>query len=130
MKDLLDGIRILLVEDEADARWMLSKLFSFQKAQVRAAESAHAALSCLDQGFVPDILISDVNLPDEDGYWVVREVKKRFPKLPAIALTALTRPADRKAALEAGFAEHVSKPFQFERLFGAIRNLTNAACSC
>lgn len=124
MKDL-DGIRILLVEDEPDARWVLSRVFSMQHAEVRTAESADVALVQLKEE-VPDILISDISMPQKDGYWLMRQVRRMFPALPAVALTALAAPEDKQAALEAGFQEHISKPFDFERLFCSITRLVQS----
>jgi CheY-like chemotaxis protein len=82
-------------------------------AELRGAGSAEAALSALDEE-VPDVLVSDIGMPDEDGLSLIRKIRLRGPAeggvVPAVALTAYARGEDRAAALRAGFNSHVSKP--------------------
>lgn len=125
----LDGVRVLVVDDEADARGMLSKVLEAVGARVATAASAAEALTVLttttanNEG--PDVLVSDVGMPEQNGYDLIREVRKRghqVADLPAMALTAFARKDDVRDALEAGFQTHLPKPVD-------VRDLTAAICS-
>lgn len=109
----LAGLRVLAVDDEADARELLTTTLIKFGMEVRAAESVHKALEILG-GWVPDVLISDIEMPGLDGYSLIQKVRERengdAVRLPAIALTAHARREDRDRALQAGFQIHVSKP--------------------
>ena len=121
----LVGIDLLVVEDDEDARDLLAILLAQQGATVRQAGSAAEALALLDQG-VPDILLSDIGLPIDDGYHLVRNVRARGidkERLPAIALTAYARREDQRLALEAGFQAHVAKPVEPAELVNAVAEL-------
>jgi CheY-like chemotaxis protein len=123
-KPLLRGLRVLLVEDEADTRDLLVHLLLACEAEVKAAESASAALSLMTD-WQPDILVSDISMPEVDGYAFIRQVREgtQHPNVPAIALTAHARAEDRRKALAAGFQEHLSKPVSFAKLARAIVKL-------
>jgi PAS domain S-box-containing protein len=125
----LSGIRILVVEDEIDARELLMFLLEQQGAQVIAATSAHEALLLLTQSR-PNILISDIGMPDMDGYMLIQQVRKLTPEqggqIPAIALTAYAGEINQQQALAAGFQKHISKPVEPEELFHLISSLTKA----
>lgn len=123
-KPLLRGLRILLVEDEIDTRDLLVQLLSSCEAEVRAAESAYEGLALLTE-WQADILISDISMPEVDGYSFIRQVRAgdRCATIPAIALTAHARAEDRRIALEAGFQEHLSKPVSLPDLARAIAKL-------
>ena len=122
----LDGIRILVVDDEEDARDLLTTMLSAQNAIVRTSGSAAEALLELD-GWQPDILISDIEMPGMDGYSLIHEVRKVRSvddnHLPAIALTAHVRVEDGRRALEAGFQVHLSKPIVLADLTKAVSTL-------
>jgi len=109
----LRGVRILIVDDDEDSREVLEHLLSGAGAELRCADSAEAALKALDEA-VPDVLVSDIGMPDEDGLSLIRKVRLRPPAdgglVPAVALTAYARGEDRATALRAGFNSHVSKP--------------------
>jgi CheY-like chemotaxis protein len=110
---LLEGITVLVVEDETDMRGMIQLLLEERGARVLAAPSADEALALLDRG--PDILLSDIRLPDVDGYELIRRIRQRedaLAAIPAVALTAFARAEDRTRALRAGFQGHLSKPFE------------------
>ena len=117
--DRLDGLRILVVDDEADTRELLRQGLEYCGATVKvvgtAAETIDALLSS-----VPDILISDIGMPGTDGYDLIRQVRALPPdrgaKVPAIALTAYTRIEDRLQALRAGYDMHVPKPVELAEL--------------
>jgi signal transduction histidine kinase/CheY-like chemotaxis protein len=109
----LAGLRVLIVDDEPDARLLLKTLMEQSGAKVRAAASASEALAAL-KDFRPDILVSDIGMPQEDGYALLRCVRALSPeeggRIPAIALTAYAQEDDRMRALLAGFQVHVAKP--------------------
>lgn len=114
---LLEGITVLVVEDETDMRGMIQLLLEERGARVLAAPSADEALALLDRG--PDILLSDIRLPDVDGYELIRRIRQRedaLAAIPAVALTAFARAEDRTRALRAGFQGHLSKPFEQSEL--------------
>jgi CheY-like chemotaxis protein len=109
----LAGIRVLLVDDEADARVMMETLLSRFGAQVTTASSAPEALRILRES-KPDVLLADIGRPREDGYDLIRQVRslpaEEGRSVPAAALTAYGRPEDRARALAAGYQLHAAKP--------------------
>ena len=131
----LAGLRILIVDDEEDARAMLNVLLAQYGAQVNVAASAQEALQWLaaqaDAGTLPDLIVSDISMPLQDGYMLLQQLRawppERGGNLPAIALTALTRPQDRQKATQAGFQEHLAKPIQPELLLDALLRLARAS---
>lgn len=118
--DRLDGLRILVVDDEADTRDLLKQGLEFCGAKVKVVSCAAEALESLKPGSVPDILISDIGMPGTDGYEFIRQVRNlpshRGGKVAAIALTAYTRVEDRLQALRAGYDMHVPKPVELAEL--------------
>jgi CheY-like chemotaxis protein len=124
----LDGISILIVDDENDAREMLVAMLENFGATVRAAASADEALDILRSGvFEPDVLVSDVGMADTDGFALIRSIRMlERPKarsLPAIAVTAYANPEDRVRALVAGYQNHIPKPVDANALAAAIVQL-------
>jgi PAS domain S-box-containing protein len=117
--DRLDGLRILVVDDEGDTRELLKQGLEYCGATVSVVGSAAEALDALSAG-VPDILISDIGMPGTDGYDLIRQVRGLSPegggKIPAIALTAYTRTEDRLQSLRAGYDMHVPKPVELAEL--------------
>ena len=113
------GARVLLVEDEADAREYVEQLLRGEGAEVRSAGSADAALAALAE-FTPDVLLCDLGMPGRDGLWLVAEVRRRLPALPTVALTAYARREDVDRARAAGFDRYLVKPVDPERLFAAL----------
>jgi len=117
--DRLDGVRILVVDDESDTRDLLKQGLEYCGAKVGVAGSAEEALQKVTASY-PDILISDIGMPRVDGYELIRQIR-RLPKelggkVPAIALTAYTRTEDRLQALRAGYDMHVPKPVELAEL--------------
>ncbi|MDQ3133657.1 MAG: response regulator, partial [Acidobacteriota bacterium] len=110
---ILKGVGVLVVDDEADTRELVCAILTQFGAEVRASESAAAALRALDE-WQPDVLLSDIGMPGEDGYEFIRKVRQLDPpprgRLPAVALTAYATVEDHARALEAGFQTHVAKP--------------------
>jgi PAS domain S-box-containing protein len=127
----LAGVHVLLVEDEADAREIVVAILQHHGAVVNTARTAAEALTALDgmlaDGSAPDVIISDIGLPDEDGYRLMEQLARRpgtrGGRVPVVALTAYGRPQDRKRALAAGFRLHLVKPVEPQALAAAIRSV-------
>jgi signal transduction histidine kinase/ActR/RegA family two-component response regulator len=126
LPDLLKDIRVLVVEDEVDTRDLLVTALEQCGAEVAAFGSVAEGLAELDRA-VPDVLVSDIGVPYEDGYSLIRKVRERKPAdggdVPAAALTAYARPEDRQRALEAGFQTHLAKPLDPSELVAAVARL-------
>lgn len=125
--DDLAGIRILVVDDDPDARDLVAHILSQQGASIVTAASALKALALLED-CRPDIIISDIGMPDVDGYDFMRQVRMlgeaRGGQVPALALTAFTRSDDRMRALRAGFTSYMSKPVEPPELLAAVARLS------
>jgi PAS domain S-box-containing protein len=124
----LAGIRLLIVDDEPDTLELLKMMLDRRGATVITAGSAKEALETLEK-IKPDVLISDVGMPELDGFEFMRRVRsldaQGIGRVPAIALTAYAGDEDRKRALEAGFWEHVPKPVDPARLINVIADLAS-----
>jgi CheY-like chemotaxis protein len=125
----LKGLRLLLVDDEPDARELLTLVLKNEGAVVTAAASAKEALAVL-QTNPPDVLISDIAMPGENGYVLLEKLRaiereQGRARVPAIALTAYAREEDRQRALEAGFEVHLSKPIESEKLVSVILDIAS-----
>lgn len=112
----LDGVRVLIIEDEPDAREILARTLADAGGLVAEAASSGAALQYLRDGRdLPLVIVTDIGMPGDDGYAFLRRLRQEPPPsgehIPAVALTAFATPTDRARALAAGFAAHVSKPF-------------------
>jgi PAS domain S-box-containing protein len=128
----LKGVRALVVDDQADARILICRLIEEHGGQCIVAESGALALTILQQEDV-NILISDIGMPEFDGYELIRKIRtmhsSTIRNLPAIALTAYARTDDRQRALLAGFQMHVSKPVEPRELIAGIASLLNLSAS-
>jgi PAS domain S-box-containing protein len=122
----LDGVRVLLVEDEPDARHLLAAVLQKRGARVFMAATAAEGLLLLERER-PDVLLSDIALQDEDGYALIRKVRARSPedggRTPAAALTGYGRMEDRMKALSAGFQLHAAKPVEPGELVAVVATL-------
>ncbi|MEP0750825.1 ATP-binding protein [Trichocoleus sp. Lan] len=121
----LDGLQILVVDDEADARELLKSILEQYGAEAIAAASAEEAIATIQQS-KPDLLISDIGMPNEDGYSLIRRVRAleaEKGQIPSVALTAYVRVDDQKAALSAGFQSHVAKPIDPTELIAVVASL-------
>jgi CheY-like chemotaxis protein len=111
----LVGLRIRVVDDDPDAREVVSVILVQAGAQVTSAANVDQAIDLVDQ-WQPDLLISDIGMPGEDGYDLIRKLRARSAEergqMPAIALTALGRTQDRLKVLAAGYQMHVPKPVE------------------
>ncbi|MBD2122312.1 response regulator [Trichocoleus sp. FACHB-262] len=129
--ELLNDLSILVVEDNSDTAELFSLLLSQGRTQVRVAGTVREALEVL-QSFEPDILITDIQLPDGDGYDLLKQIRnlqKNSPKiLPAIAMTGystkLSERAYNEGALVSGFQKYMVKPLDIYELLNAIAELT------
>jgi CheY-like chemotaxis protein/anti-sigma regulatory factor (Ser/Thr protein kinase) len=119
----LDDVHILVVDDQTDGRTLTSLVLTESGARVKTVASAREALQSLE-GQRPDVLVTDIGLPGEDGYALVSQIRQHEAAhggfLPAIALTGFTRAEDRARILVAGFQAHVSKPIDPVELTAAI----------
>jgi PAS domain S-box-containing protein len=122
----LDGLKVLAVDDEADTREVLRTAFEQCGARVTTAASASEALVLLEE-LRPDVLISDIGMPEEDGYELISKVRalpvERGGRTPAVALTAYARAEDRLRALRTGYQMHVSKPVELAELMAIVARL-------
>jgi signal transduction histidine kinase/DNA-binding response OmpR family regulator len=120
---IFDGVRILVVDDEADSRDLISTLLTRCGGEVRCSESAAEAIQAFAE-WSPDLLLSDIGMPNEDGYSLIKKVRKlrskRAKQIPAIALTAYATDEDRSLALAAGFQIHLTKPVEPKSLLTSI----------
>jgi signal transduction histidine kinase/ActR/RegA family two-component response regulator len=126
LPDLLKDVRVLVVEDEADTRDLLVTALAQCGAEVVAAGSVPEALAAFDR-VMPDVLVSDIGFPGEDGYSLIRKLRARAPsrggRLPAVALTAYVREEDRRRALTAGFQTHLAKPVDPSELIMTVAQM-------
>ena len=126
---VLEGLRIVIVDDDGDARELLATVLTQRSAQVFAADSAAEAFKLLTRER-PDLLISDIAMPEEDGYTLVGRVRALSVddggRTPAVAVTAYAGRADRKRALEAGFDDHFAKPIDIDALVAALLGIRSA----
>jgi CheY-like chemotaxis protein len=122
----LSGVNVLIVDDEPDARELLGVVLTNAGANVQTAQSAAEGLVVLRR-FRPDVLVSDIGMPDEDGFAFIQKVR-RLPaneggSVPAVALTAYTRDEDRARAKDAGYDLHIGKPVNPNALAATVANL-------
>ena len=127
--ELVD-LRVLVVDDDADTREMLRALLESGGARVRVAPSVVEGLRAF-HAERPDVLVSDIGMPDADGYALIRAIRAMTPEaggaVPAIALTAYARTQDRADALRAGFDNHLPKPFEPAELLAVVATLSRRA---
>jgi CheY-like chemotaxis protein len=121
------GIRVLVVEDDPETREILAAILDRSGFSYRMAGRASEALSILDE-WQPDAIVSDIGMPDMDGYEFVRELRQRTAeqggRIPALALSAFARAEDRERAMSSGYQGHIAKPVDPADLVRAIAELT------
>ncbi|PHM09278.1 response regulator, partial [Nostoc sp. 'Peltigera malacea cyanobiont' DB3992] len=125
----LTGIRVLTVDDDPDARELLTVLLAEYGAQVLTVASGAEVLANLES-FQPDVLVSDIGMPEIDGYSLIQKIRTLTPKkggkIPAIALTAYARIEDSQRAISSGYQLHVTKPLDPEELVQAVVALAHS----
>lgn len=125
------GLRVLVVDDEPDSRELIRKLLEGRRAWAVTASSAQEALELL-QKERPDVLVSDIGMPGEDGYSLIRRVRELRAedggRTPAVALTAYARADDRVKAVRAGFQHHIAKPVEPAELIAILASLGGGGC--
>jgi CheY-like chemotaxis protein len=129
----LEGVRVMVVDDESDTREMLRIMIGQLGAEVRACGSSEEAMEVLSK-WNPDVIVSDIEMPGEDGYELIRKVRlseaeRGGRKVPAVALTAYGRVEDRLRALSAGYQMHVAKPAEPAELAMVIASLAMRSAS-
>jgi CheY-like chemotaxis protein len=122
-RQLLKGIRVLLVDDDEDMRIAAAAVLEHYGAEVTTVASAAAALGALE-GSKPHVLLSDLSMPGESGYDLMRKVAAHDATMPSAALTSFGRPEDKERALAAGFRMHLSKPIEAKALVAAVATLS------
>jgi CheY-like chemotaxis protein len=127
-RPVLQGVDVLVVDDDPDVRDLVQFILAQCGARVRTAASAAEALEALSQA-PPDVLISDIGMPGEDGYSLIRKVRAREAsrgrRIAALALSAWGSAEDRQRALAAGFQTHLAKPVQPETLARVVAGLSH-----
>ena len=124
-RQVLDGLRVLVVDDDADNLDLIKFVFEEYNAQVTSAASAREALQGITE-LKPNILISDIAMPQQDGYSLIRQVRnltEQIRQIPAIALTGQASVEARNLALKAGFSTHIAKPFDPDMLIAIVSQL-------
>jgi CheY-like chemotaxis protein len=119
----LSGVKVLVVDDEPDSRSLVNRFLTDAKATTALAGSAAEAHSLL-RDFAADVIISDIGMPEQDGYEFIRQRRDIGDKTPALALTAFARAEDRIRSIEAGFQTHLRKPVEPAVLVAVVASLT------
>jgi CheY-like chemotaxis protein len=129
----LDGLRVLVVDDDADSRELLRAVLGGLGAVVTEASSVHEALEML-RGQWPDVMVADIGMPDQDGYELIGRVRRlegeEGKRLPVVAVTAYAREHDRVRVLDAGFDSYLPKPVEppaVARLVGELGGRADAS---
>jgi CheY-like chemotaxis protein len=126
----LSGLQVLVVDDEDDARDLIKRILTGCNAEVLTAATASEALALL-QHRRPDLLVSDLGMPEMDGYGLLERIRAMGPAqggdLPAIALTAFARAEDRQRVLSSGFLAHIAKPVEPAELVAKVAASRHAA---
>jgi CheY-like chemotaxis protein len=122
----LDGLRVLVVDNEEDMLALVSEVLKMHGADVSAALSVKDALALFELA-LPDVIVSDIGMPIEDGYGFIRRIRALPPDggggIPAIALTAYAAVTDAQQALDAGFQLHLRKPVELDQLVAHVARL-------
>jgi CheY-like chemotaxis protein len=123
MDEQLPPVHVLVVDDSSMIREVLTRMLEWHGAMVTAVGSAEHALDLVEQ-LRPDVLLSDLEMPDKDGYWLINRVRALAPDrgglTPAACLTGCAAPEDRARILRAGFQYHITKPVDVSRLLGIV----------
>lgn len=123
-QESLAGLKVFMVDDDSNSLEVVKRVLSNRKAEVQTANSVTEALALL-RTFSPDVILSDISMPELDGYQFVRKLRENpsLAGIPAVALTAMSRSEDRTAALNAGFQAYIVKPIPAAELVAVVRSL-------
>jgi protein-histidine pros-kinase len=127
----LEGLRVLVVDDQPDERELLYTILTSRGAEVRTAESADAAFATLHE-WAPAVLVTDIAMPEQDGFALLRRIRGLpgpIRSVPAVAVTAHARAEDRSRAMTAGFQAYLSKPIEHLRLIHTIKDVARSAAA-
>ena len=122
----LHGVRALVVDDDADSVELTRTILDGAGAEVRVSQSPRAVVATV-RDWSPTVLLLDIEMPGEDGYGLLARLRLAGVQAPALALTAYSRPEDRRRALDAGFASFLSKPVAPHDLVAAVASVARAA---
>src|SRR5262245_47696552 len=129
-RGLLNGLHVLVVDDDAGPRQLFRDVLELAGARVTVAPSARLALAAI-QCAVPDVLVSDIMMPEHDGYWLIRAVRalanEHGGRIPALAVTGDHGQHSRARALAEGFNAHLPKPINVRELVAAVERLASGA---
>ena len=127
IQKVLAGLRVMVIDDVTDCRDVVNLYLNQMGAKVEAVASANDALNIINN-FRPELIISDIYMPEQDGYWLIEQLNrlnaKSNYKILTIALTAAAKEVDREQLLAAGYDGYLAKPFMFEDLNKLIAKLT------
>ncbi|MBD2777929.1 response regulator [Iningainema tapete] len=131
--EIFNGLRLLVVDDNVDSLELITAIFETLNTQVMTATLAHNVLTMITE-FQPHVLISDISMPDEDGYSLIRKIRAhkdpQVQKIPAIALTGIAYQTSLTQAIDAGFTTYLTKPFDPDNLITVVANLAqNTICN-
>jgi CheY-like chemotaxis protein len=121
----LNGLRVIVVDDSTDNLELVEMILAQYHAQVTAVTSASEAFEIITH-LQPDILLCDLMMPNEDGYWLIRQIRNHnsvLKQIPALAITALASKDERPLIFESGFSEILYKPFYPEELIAVVWSL-------
>ena len=125
-QEIVKGLSVIVVDDVADSRELVEMYLKLCNAEVIAVDRAKGAFE-LVKSFRPDIIVSDIYMPEENGYWLIDRInainKRSKNSIKTIALTAAAREEDRKNLIEAGYDGYLAKPFILEDLTALINKL-------
>jgi CheY-like chemotaxis protein len=123
---MLSGVRVLVVDDDADVREFLRTVLASCGAVVRVVSSVRAAMMEFDR-LAPEVVVSDIGMPEHDGFALISAIRRRSPErggdVPVVALTGFTRAADRRRVLGSGFQLHVAKPVEADEILAIVASL-------
>lgn len=123
---MLRGVRVLVVDDDAGMRAFLGETFAGCGALVRTAASVAQALAEFDR-LAPEVVVSDIGMPERDGFALIAAIRRRSPdrggNVPAVAVTGFTHAEDRRRALVSGFQVHVAKPVDGDEILAIVASL-------
>lgn len=125
-QELIKGLRVIVVDDVLDSRDLVEMYLKAKQAEVKAVSCAKDALKLVEK-FQPELVISDIYMPEENGYWLIEQLntvnKESKTYIPAIALTAAAKEEEKKQIIAAGYDGYITKPFMFEDLTTIITQL-------